>query len=285
MAVAVLLMAVAMTLVPLGDAAGKTLVDRYEVAPVFVAWARFALGAVAVLPLMLARPGEFRALTDWRVLLRGAFIVAAVASILTALKTTGLATVFGAFFIGPILSYTLSAVLLREPVTPARTALLLAGFGGVLLVTRPGFGMTAGAGFAVLAGVFYGFYLTASRWLSDLSMPRGLLFAQLALGAALLAPGGIAAAPPALGPLLPWLALSGLASVAGNFLLVIAYARASATRLAPFVYFQLVAATGLGLVFFGDFPDAPALAGLGLLLVSGFASLALPRGRPRAGPG
>ena len=52
---------------------------------------------------------------------------------------------------------------------------------------------------------------------------------------------------------------------------------APATRLAPFIYFQLVAATAYGLAIFGDFPDALTLAGLVLLIASGLASLMLRR--------
>ncbi|MEO1312947.1 MAG: EamA family transporter, partial [Pseudomonadota bacterium] len=71
------------------------------------------------------------------------------------------------------------------------------------------------------------------------------------------------------------LLLSGLASFLGNLLLIVAYRFAPATSLAPFVYFQLIAATGLGVLVWGDWPDALALAGLGLLIGSGLGSLAL----------
>ncbi|MGR3466302.1 MAG: EamA/RhaT family transporter, partial [Shimia sp.] len=61
----------------------------------------------------------------------------------------------------------------------------------------------------------------------------------------------------------------------GNLLLILALRMGESTRLAPFVYFQLVAATVLGVVIFGTFPGPLALAGLGVLIVTGFASLAL----------
>jgi len=65
--------------------------------------------------------------------------------------------------------------------------------------------------------------------------------------------------------------------MAGNLLLILAYKRAPASRLAPFVYFQLVAATVYGFAVFGDVPDALTWLGLGLLAASGFASLGLRR--------
>ena len=278
MAAAVLLMAVAMTMIPLGDTAGKLLIQQHGMAPVFVAWARFALGTALAAAIVFGSGAGLAPLRDWRSSLRGAFIVGTIVCMLTAVATEPIATVFAAFFIGPLLSYLLSVLFLGESVGPRRTVLLVLGFAGVLLAVRPGFGMTPGLGFAVLAGVFYGCYLTASRWLSGRGSPQTLLLAQLALGFVVLGPPGLAAWPEgdwAWGPL----AVSGGASFLGNLLLLAAYRLMPATRLAPFIYFQLVAATAMGAAVFGEWPDGPTLAGIGLLLATGFASLALRRDR------
>jgi drug/metabolite transporter (DMT)-like permease len=274
---AALILILGMSFVPLGDSAGKLLVENHGVAPVFVAWSRFLLGAVLVLPFLNATHLRIAHLVDWRLWFRGALIAAGVVSILTALRTEPLPNVFGAFFSGPILSYVLSVILLGERVTLLRTALIGVGFAGVILVVRPGFGMTPGLAFATLAGVFYGSYLVASRWLSDVAPPRSLLFAQLVAGAVLVAPFGIAATPApgwTVAGLVLW---SAAASAAGNLLLVLAYKQAPATRLAPFIYFQLVAATFYGWAIFGDLPDPLTFAGLALLIGSGFGALFLRR--------
>ncbi|SLN16570.1 EamA-like transporter family protein [Pseudoruegeria aquimaris] len=269
---AALLMLLAMSLIPLGDTAGKLLITRHGVSPWFVAWSRFAIGALAMLPFLGStfRP---RLMADGRIWLRGMLIVGGICAILTALSTEPLPNVFGAFFIGPVISYGLSVWLLKERPEAARIALLGLGFLGVLMVVKPGFGMTPGLGFAVLAGCFYGAFLTASRWLAGVARPRGLLFSQLLVGALVLAPAGLSHLPQATAPVAALALLSALASMAGNLLLVVVYRMAPATRMAPFVYFQLVAATGLGLAVFGDLPDAVALAGLALLVASGLAGL------------
>ena len=268
---------IGMSLVPLGDSAGKLLVDRHGAAPVFVAWSRFALGALLLLPFLESRHFRRAWFTDWRLGLRAAFIVGGIVSILTALRTEPLPNVFGAFFIGPLASYVLSVLLLGERVGPARTVLLLLGFGGVLLIVRPGFGMTPGLGLAVLAGLFYAGYLVSSRWLSGVAPPRSLMLTQLLFGSLVLLPFGAAALPPLSLPVAGLTLASAAASVAANLLLVAAYRTAPATRLAPFVYFQLVAATGWGWLIFGDLPDPLTWTGLALLAGSGFASLLLRR--------
>jgi drug/metabolite transporter (DMT)-like permease len=267
------LMLLAMTLIPAGDTAGK-LLGEAGVAPVFTAWSRFALGAIMVLPFVL-HLSPLRLLRDWRVWLRGLLLAGGILSILTALRTEPVANVFGAFFVGPILAYGLSAWLLREGFSRARMVLLGIGFLGVLLVVKPGFGMTPGLGFAVLAGVFYGAFLTASRWLSEIARPGVLLFSQLAVGAVALAPFGLAALP-VLAPTISALTLgSALGSMLGNLCLILALRMAPASQLAPFVYTQLIAATALGWAVFGALPDALTFVGLAVLLISGLASLAL----------
>ncbi|WP_171561333.1 MULTISPECIES: DMT family transporter [unclassified Roseobacter] len=274
------LMLVAMALIPMGDSAGKLLTTTYGAEPVFVAWSRFALGAVILAPFVLHLTPP-RLFLDWRIWLRALLVVAGITSILTALKTEPIANVFGAFFVGPIISYFLSAWLLAEPISRGRTTLLLVGFIGVLLVVKPGFGMTPGLGFAVLAGLCYGAFLTASRWLATAARARALLFSQLMIGALVLAPFGLTALPAFSAPVAAYTTVSALGSMLGNLLLVIALRLAPASAMAPFVYTQLVAATFLGWLIFNDFPDMLALTGLALLLISGLASLALPAGKAR----
>jgi drug/metabolite transporter (DMT)-like permease len=269
------MMLVAMSLIPLGDTAGK-LLTQAGVAPVFVAWSRFVIGACLVAPFAASalRPELMR---DWRIWARGALIVGGIVSILTALRTEPIANVFGAFFVGPILSYFLSCWLLGERWNWTRAGLLLVGFGGVLMVVRPGFGMTPGLGFAVLAGLLYGLYLVANRWMADVARPRALLLSQLLAGAVILAPFGLAAVP-IFSPRIGWLVLtSGAASMLGNFLLIIAYGRTEAGTLAPFVYFQLVAATALGWLVFDTLPDPTSGLGLVILVSAGLSTLLLRR--------
>ncbi|MCH2078370.1 MAG: DMT family transporter [Rhodobacteraceae bacterium] len=273
MARAVLIMIVGMALIPLGDTFGKSLTSQ-GVAPIFVAFTRFAIAALALIPFLPR--GAWRALRDWRLWLRAALIAGGISSILTALSTEPLANVFGAFFIGPIVAYVLSAWLLGEEATWPRSILLILGFIGVLMVVQPGPGMRVGLLFAVLAGVFYGSFLTASKWLVDVAPPLTLLFSQLAIAAMLTAPFGLAYVPEIDGWTATMIASSAFASMGGNLLLIVAFGLAQSTRLAPFVYFQIVAAAVLGWAVFGTLPDMLALAGMGLLIASGFASLALP---------
>lgn len=270
----------AMTLIVIGDVAGRILTAA-GFAPFFVAWARFAIAVVVLAPFCGLQRAEFTYLLRPALIFRAALIATGISCILTALKTEELATVFGAFFISPIVSFILSAVLLGEKVTATRAILLLVGFAGVLLVVKPGFGMTAGQGWALLAGCFHGSYLAATRWLAGGYRPRFLLFSQLLIGAVLLIPLAVGPVPDITLPLTGFILISALGSAIGNLLLVLASRRAEASVIAPFIYSQIVIATLLGLVVFGEWPDGVALAGLAVILASGGATFWVLNRKPR----
>jgi len=264
---------VAVTCVVIGDTAGK-LLTQAGVAPAFVAWTRFLLGALIIAPFSGLKWVELRICRDPLVLLRAAFIAAGIACILTALRTEPIANVFGAFFIGPIVAYVLAILFLGERATWPRSISLALGLAGVLLVVKPGFGATWGIAFALAAGGFYGAYLAATRALAGTYRPRLLLMSQLMIGAVIVAPFGASAILPSLTfSTSSLLVVSALGSAIGNLLLVLAHKRAEAGLIAPLVYTQLISATVLGIVVFGDWPDVFTLMGLMLIAGSGLLSL------------
>ena len=211
-------------------------------------------------------------------ILRAVFIAGGISSILTALETEPIANVFGAFFIGPIISYILAVIFLKERPSTTHTILLAVGFLGVLLVVKPGFGMSTGTLFALLAGACYGSYLFMTKLLAGAMRPTRLLMSQLLIGTVLLPPFGLSAPLP-INETAVWLLItaSALGSAAGNYLLVIANRMADASLVAPLVYTQLISATVLGVAVFDEWPDATAFAGLFLIAASGLGSLATRR--------
>lgn len=263
------IMIVGMLFIPLGDTAGKLLVGSHGVAPVFIAWSRFAFGAAIVLLAFAGRGFEWHVLKNWRVWLRASLVAAAIPCIMTALKTEPIANVFGAFFIGPLVAFLLSAVLLGERITVLRFLLILAGFGGVLLVVQPGASFAPGLIYAVAAGTFYGCFLVANRWLAGQYRPRTLLLSQLLIAGLLTTPFALGSMPTVTWSISGLVLWSASASAIGNLLLVIASRMADASRLAPLVYTQLLSATGLGFFVFGDVPDLMTTLGLAVIFAAG----------------
>ena len=219
---------------------------------------------MVLLPVLGIRRGEWISLADWRLVLRAALIAGGIGCTLAALRSTEpLSAVFGAIFISPGVTYALSVLLLGERTSRARTALLLAGFAGVLVVVRPSGDVGPNIVFALMAGAFYGGYLTATRWLAATGehRPGFLLVSQLILGAVLLAPLG--------GPAIPALAATGwglvlvsaLSSAASNYIVVRVSRTVPSSVVAPLIYTQLISATAAGVLVFGERPDAWTLGG------------------------
>ena len=271
------LMIVAAMLIPLGDAVAKYAHVNLDVPISFMAWSRFALGAVLLAPFALAQNVRLRELLPLPVILRGLAITITVFLILQGAARAPLADVFGAFFIAPLISFGLAVVLLGERPGQVRTALVAIGFVGVLLIVKPGLSMSLGLVFALAAGIFYGMYLTANRAMSGSYRALALLWAQFIVGGIVIAPLGFTIDV----PITVWFGflvlVSAFTSAAANYLIVLAYRRVEASRLAPLVYVQLIGATLYGILVFSALPDPISLAGLILLLASGLAGLALRR--------
>tara|TARA_B110000908_G_scaffold170696_1_gene231014 strand:- start:454 stop:1278 length:825 start_codon:yes stop_codon:yes gene_type:complete len=270
---AVLIMFLAMSMIPAGDSAGKLLSGVHGTAPLFVAWSRFLVGALLILPFIPR--SAWTLLRNWRIWVRATILALGISCIQTALQTEEVATVFAAFFVGPLISYVLAVIFLREPVTPMRSALIVMGFTGVLIVVRPSMGASIGVLWAVAAGTCYGVFLTMSRWLGPLASPLAMTFIQLFIAALVLLPLGLSNLPTFTGTIAGLTLISALCSMMGNLLLLYAYQLVPATRIAPLVYFQLVAAVGLGWLIFDDLPDIWTWTGLIVIITAGLASARL----------
>ena len=86
-------------------------------------------------------------------------------------------------------------------------------------------------------------------------------------------------ATPASGPV--WLAMAGVAAFGalGHWLLILAHKRAPASIVAPFFYAQLLWATLLGWLVFGEVPDRWTLVGGVIVMSSGLYLLSRERAR------
>ena len=189
----------------------------------------------------------------------------------TALKYLPLAEATAINYSTPVLVIILAVVFLHERMTRARIALVIAGIAGMLLIVRPGSEVFQGATLLAFgAAVFYGTFQILTRKLAS-EDPRVLLFYPAIVGTAMMSAGlpwyGEAVA-------MPWsdvalVVASGLLGTLGHFLFILAFQRAPASALTPFTYMQLVWATLVGWIVFGNFPDAWTLAGMAVIAGSG----------------
>ena len=268
-------MTLAMVLIPTGDAIAKHLGTLTAYSPEFMAWSRFAIATAILMPVALATrafEGTNRLFVVQQAV-RGAVTAAAISFIVRAVQTTPLADAFGAYFLGPILAVVLAALLLGERVNWLGWVSVLLGFGGVLLVVKPSPTMDSGLLWALLGGACYAGILVSTRWAAGNGRPIAQLTAQFAFGCVFLAPVGVEQLSEQGVQHPGWLLLMCACSVVANLLAILALGRAPAAYLAPVVYMQLVAATAISVLVFGDALDGLALLGLMVIILSGLTRI------------
>jgi drug/metabolite transporter (DMT)-like permease len=145
------------------------------------------------------------------------------------------------------------------------------GFAGLLLIVRPGSDVFHPAAilmaFSALSNAMY--QLLTRRVPRD--RPETTLFYTSSVGVVALTavlpfiefPAAVSARDMAL------FASLGLLAGLGHWCFIAAFVRAPASLLAPFTYLHLVWATLYGWLVFGTLPDAIAVAGMGIIIVSG----------------
>jgi drug/metabolite transporter (DMT)-like permease len=278
-AVGIALMALAMVLLPAGDAVAKHLTAITAYGAGFLAWSRFVVGLALVAPAAAAS-GQLSGLGPMflmRQAVRGALVASAITCVINAVRSAPLADVYGAFFVGPTAAIVLARLLLKETVRPREWVAVLLGFAGVLLIVRPTGTVSPGLLWALASGLSFGGFLVATRWAAGTAPPMAQLTGQLFFGFAFLAPLGLGDLA-RLGIEAPgWLVLMALLSAVANLLQLFAVRHARAVALAPVVYLQLVAATAFGWLLFGDTPDGWTFAGLAVILAAGLFRVPLRR--------
>lgn len=270
------LMIASMTAFTLNDACMKALGAEL---PLFQAiFLRGVLASVALYALVrfygrLSLP--VGAKDRWLVALRTGCEVGAAFFFISALFNMPIANVTAILQALPLTVTLAGAVFLREPVGWRRWLAILVGFVGVVLIVRPGTdGFTLYSVYALLAVACVTVRDLAARRMSA-GVPSTTAAFFAALGVAVLgAVGSIGS---------DWVAVSagsvGLLVLATGFLVVAILTSVMTMRVGdlavvtPFRYTSLLVALILGLVVFGEWPDALTLIGAGVIIAMGLFTI------------
>lgn len=191
-----------------------------------------------------------------------------------AFTTIPLAEAYAIAFLAPFLATLASILLLKERVGPWRWLAVAAGFGGILLVVRPGFrelapGHLAALGIALASTATIIILRTIAADEKRTSLVGMPLTYALVFNFFAMLPGF---AWPTPSQLFTMLAAGAIGSI-GQVTLIAALRAAPASQVAPVQYSQLGWAVLIGFVFYGDLPDGLATVGLALLVASGLLTL------------
>ena len=236
-------------------------------------WFRYAFQAVATTVTVL----PLRGLRVWRTrhlafqVLRGLLLLASSLFAFASLKHMPVGEFTAIVMIAPLAVTLLAATVLKEHVSPMRWAFVAGGFAGTVVIIRPG-----GEAFHWATLLPLGLVVT-NAWFqvltSKLARTEDPITMHLYTGwvgtaiATLMLPyvwtTDIAASHWAL------LCFMGIAATIGHFLLILAFQRAPAATLTPYLYTQIAFAMFAGWLVFSHVPDAGSLAGISMIAVCG----------------
>jgi S-adenosylmethionine uptake transporter len=253
------------------DAVIKGMAVHYPVLQ--VTFLRFAAGTVVATGVVLAtRPGWPSRETIAANSLRSVVAVLTATSFFYALSTLPLAETLVLSFLAPMFVALFGLLLLKEQVDGRIIGALAIGFVGTLIVVlgQTGEGGPSrswtGVSAALASAVLYALSVVLLRQRAQRDKFMHIVMFQNVGPLLLISPFGIAAWQPPTAAHLAWFLVMGCLGVIGHVLLVTAFAKAAAARLAPLEYTALIWATLIGYGVFDEVPTLATFAG-GALIV------------------
>jgi drug/metabolite transporter (DMT)-like permease len=237
-----------------------------------IAWIRFLVFALLMAPAMLPGSPLFALQTNRRGLhlLRGAALVGSSLFFISGLAFLPIAEASATGFVAPLFVTALSIAFLGEKVGLRRWIATGIGLVGVLIILRPGTGaFHPAAFFPLVSALAWACTLIMTRMMSGTERTITTMTYSAIAGLLILS---------ALVPFV-WVTPSwhdilfgifiGIASTAGQWIVVLAFRYADASVLAPFSYLQLVWVSFLGFLIFGEVPDVYTITGAAFIVASG----------------
>ncbi|MDG1338790.1 MAG: DMT family transporter [Paracoccaceae bacterium] len=232
------------------------------------AFLRYVLGLVFVIPMI--RPMWDAGLSSRQLRLfgiRGVVHTAAVILWFYAMTQIPIAEVTAMNYLSPVYVTLAAALFLGERLRPRRIVAIVVALLGALIILRPGLRELNSGHLAMLlvAVMFAAGYLIAKIMSSEVSpiVVVGMLSITVTIG---LAPFAWAVWVPVSGIDLAWLFLVAVLATAGHYTMTRAFEAAPVTVTQPVTFLQLVWATALGALVFGEGVDAYVVLGGALIL-------------------
>jgi drug/metabolite transporter (DMT)-like permease len=237
-----------------------------------IAWIRFLVFALIMVPAMV--PGSpLYAMKTGRPglqLARGAALLGSSLLFITGLRYLPIAEASATGFVAPLFVTALSIILLSERVGIRRWLATAAGLIGVLIILRPGTSaFHVAAFFPIVSALCWAVTLIMTRMMSGKEPAITTMTYSSIAGVAF-----VSALVPFVWVTPSWHdilfgILIGVASTAGQWIVVLAFRYADASVLAPFSYSQLLWVSILGFLVFGEVPDIWTVVGAVFIVSSG----------------
>ena len=265
----ILLLVLAMALFSSKDTLVKMTGGYYS--PVVVMWAQMGFASLFFVPVIAVKYGP-RSLLPQNPLLqimRASSVISGIGMFYWSISLIPLAEATAITFVAPLVTTSLSPIMLGEKIGLRRWIAVLVGFAGILIVLRPEFsGNRLGYLIAFGAGIMIGIFYAFNRLLAGRAPPLVNQTYSSVIGVILLTPFIFSVWVPFRPDDL--MLVLGFCSIAalGQTCLFFSFLHGEASILAPLTLSQIVFATLFGYLFFSDFPDTTSLAGISIVIAS-----------------
>jgi len=269
----------------LQDGISRHLATEYNV--LMVVMIRYWFFGLFVMAIARRQAGSIRAAaatTQPAVqIFRGLLLAAEICVMVLAFVYLGLVESHAVFACYPLLIAALSGPVLGEGVGWRRWVAIAVGFVGVLIILRPGFAVfQPAAAIPLLSAAMFALYGLLTRYVARRDSAATSFFWTGVSGMVAMTFVGIWYWEPMSRPDWGWMILLCLTGALGHYLLIKTYEVAEASAVQPFAYLQLVFATTLGIMIFGETLQ-PNVA-LGAAIVVGAGVFTLLRTRKTTAP-
>jgi drug/metabolite transporter (DMT)-like permease len=238
-----------------------------------IAWARYTSAFVLtfIVSNPLTQPGLLRSKRPKLQVVRALLQLGSTALNFLALRWLHLDEALSIIFTFPFIVAIASGPMLGEGLGWRRWSAILFGFGGVLLITRPGLGGIHPAALISLAGtICYGLYAVITRIVSRTDSNQTSLFYSNVVGALVMLPViPFVWEAPRDWTIALMLTGTGVLGSLGHFCLISGHKLAPASVLSPFIYTQLIWVVILGYLVFDHVPTGWTMAGASIVIGSG----------------
>lgn len=264
---AILTLVAAMACLSTQDTFSKKLM--LSVTPVIIIWARYTLQTVLITTTIWRRGGgPLWRTRQWRLqLLRGCLVVAGSVCGYGALQRIPVAEFTAIYCLVPVAVTLVASVVLKERVSWQGWVCIAGGLAGALFVVRPGGAVDPlGAGLALMGVVCYTGFQLLTGVLARQDSPLTIQLCTSLLGCAVMS----ALAPWFWPDSMSWpevalLSFVALAGSYGQYFTVLAFSKAPASVLTPYLYTAIGFSAVGGWWMFGHMPDELALTGMGMI--------------------
>ena len=258
------------------DGLSKYLATEYNV--YMVVMIRYWFFAAFVMTISSRKPGGVKQVAKTKTpllqIFRGLILVAEMCVTILAFTLLGLAETHAIFASYPLIIAMLSGPILGEHVGWRRWLAICVGFFGILIILNPGNGIFSPYALVPLAGaILFALYGLLTRYAGQYDNSSTSFFWTGIVGCIAMTAIGVNFWDPVSKSDWSIMLILSASGVVGHYLLIKCYEVAEASAVQPFAYLQLIWASMIGIIIFGEQITTNVLIGACIIVGAGLFTL------------